>query len=168
MKVFSLIGSKNSGKTTLVVRLLLELNRRGIKVSTVKQAHDGFEMDQPGKDSYKHQMAGASEVLIASDRRWALLHERGLNDVFDIDKIIGNLAPVDIVLMEGVRATRHSKIEVYREENAKPLLCLDDASIIAVAAKGQVPDLRVPVLPLDDVSAVADFLIQQPGLRAVA
>ena len=166
MRVFGLVGYSGSGKTTLMVRLLPELVRRGITVSTMKHAHHGFDVDQPGKDSYEHRRAGATEVLVSSARRWALMHESREGHDPRPEELIGHMTPVDLLLIEGFKREGHDKLEVWRAATGKPLLARDDPSILAVASDGPVPDLTIPVLDLDDVSAIADFILRQCGLIA--
>jgi len=168
MRVFGLAGWSGSGKTTLVVRLLPELARRGISASTVKHAHDGFDIDQPGKDSYEHRRAGAREVLVASNRRWALLHENQGRAEPDLAELIAQLSPVDLVLVEGFKSYPHDKLEVHRQALGKPLLCGGDSRIVAVAADGPLAGVALPVLELNDAAAVAEFIIDHCGLGAAA
>jgi molybdopterin-guanine dinucleotide biosynthesis protein B len=165
MKLFGLAGWSGSGKTTLMKRLLPELIRRGITVSTVKHAHHSFDVDQPGKDSYEHRRAGANEVLVASAQRWALMRElRGAAEP-SLETLIARLAPVDLLLVEGFKRHPHPKLEVHRPSNGKPLLCSDDPHIVAVASDAPLDGLTVPRLDLDDVPAIADFILRRVALR---
>lgn len=165
MKVFGLAGWSGSGKTTLVVNLIPELTRRGITVSTLKHAHHGFDVDRPGKDSYEHRAAGAREVLISSAQRWVLMHEhRGGEEPSSAD-LIANLAPVDLVLIEGFKKETHAKLEVHRQSTGKPLLHLDDPNIVAVASDTPLPGVELPVLDLNDIEAIADFIVGHCGLE---
>jgi molybdopterin-guanine dinucleotide biosynthesis protein B len=161
MRLIGLAGWSGSGKTTLLARLIPELIARGQRVSTIKHAHHEFDIDQPGKDSWVHRHAGATEVLVASVRRFALMHE--LRDALEptLPELLARLAPVDIVLIEGFKRDPHPKIEVYRPENGKPLLQPDDPWIAAVASPLAV-SAAVPWLPLDDIEAIADFVMAQP------
>jgi molybdopterin-guanine dinucleotide biosynthesis protein B len=168
MRVFGLAGWSGSGKTTLVVRLLPEFARRGISASTVKHAHDGFDIDLPGKDSYEHRRAGAREVLVASNRRWALLHENRRPAEPDLADLVAQLSPVDLVLVEGFKSYPHDKLEVHRPALGKPLLCADDRRIVAVAADDGLPGLTLPLFDLDDAAAIADFIIAHCELGADA
>jgi len=168
MRIFGLAGWSGSGKTTLVVRLLPELARRGVSASTVKHAHDGFDIDQPGKDSYEHRHAGAREVLVASNRRWALLHENQSRAEPDLAELIAQLSPVDLVLVEGFKSYPHDKLEIHRPALGKPLLCGGDGRIVAVAADRRLPDVALPVFDLDDAAGIADFIIAHCGLGAAA
>ncbi len=158
MRVIGLAGWSGSGKTTLLSRLVPELIGRGLRVSTVKHAHHAFDIDQPGKDSYVHRMAGATEVLVASAHRWALMHELRDAPEPDFETLLAKLAPVDLVLVEGFKHHPHPKIEVFRRANGKQLLAPGDPHIVAVASDGPVPETALPVLDLDDVAAVAGFI----------
>jgi len=159
MRILGLAGWSGSGKTTLVTRLVPVLVARGITVSTVKHAHHEFDIDQPGKDSWKHRQAGASEVLISSARRWALMHEhRGIREP-GLDALLGHMSPVDLVLIEGFKRETCPKIEIHRPSLGKPLMCDDDPDIVAVASDVPVPGLHLPRLPLDDAGAIADFIV---------
>ncbi len=164
MKTFGVVGWSGSGKTTLVVKLLPELIGRGLRVSTMKHTHHNFDIDRPGKDSYEHRRAGAGEVLVASSARWALLHEIRANPEPDMDELIGRMTPCDLVLIEGFKRHCHPKIEVYRAANGKSLLCREDPTVLAVVSDEPLPDVPVPVLDLNDVSAVADFIVDHCGL----
>lgn len=159
MRVFGLAGWSGSGKTTLVVKLIPELVRRGVSVSTIKHAHHAFDVDQPGKDSYEHRQAGASEVLVASANRFALMHEhRGAQEP-GLEALLARLAPVDLVLVEGFKRDRHDKLEIHRPSLGKPLLAGDDPHIVAVASDTPVAGLRVPLLALDDIASIAEFVL---------
>jgi molybdopterin-guanine dinucleotide biosynthesis protein B len=165
-RVFGITGWKNSGKTTLAERLVAELSRRGWKVSTVKHAHHGFDVDTPGKDSHSHRLAGATEVLVSSGRRWALMHElRGENEP-TLDEVLARLAPCDLVLVEGYKREGHKKIETRRTgaKDTTPLSA-GDPSILAIAADHAVPDSALPVFDLDAVGAIADFIETATGLK---
>ncbi len=164
MKIFGLAGWSGSGKTTLMVKLLPELVGRGITVSTMKHAHHGFDLDQPGKDSFEHRAAGATEVLVTSSRRWALLHELRGADEPDLADLLPRMSEVDLLLIEGFKAYEHEKIEVFRAGVGKALLCLDDPHVVAVASDGPVPEAPVPVLDLNDLAAVAEFIVGHCGL----
>lgn len=166
MRVFGLAGWSGSGKTTLVARLLPELTRCGIAVSTVKHAHHSFDLDQPGKDSWRHREAGASEVMIASARRWALIHEHRGAPEPSLDALIRRMAPVDLLLVEGFKHGSHDKLEVHRPALGKPLLCRDDPRVVAVASDAPVAGLAVPLLALDDVAAIARFILDHCRLKA--
>jgi molybdopterin-guanine dinucleotide biosynthesis protein B len=159
MKVFGFAGWSGSGKTTLVKSVIPALIARGFKVSTIKHTHHNFDIDRPGKDSFEHRAAGAQEVVITGAARWALLHENRGEAEPSIQDMLARIAPVDIVLIEGFKSYPHPKLEVYRPEVGKPLLSPDDDSIIAVASTASL-DVTVPQLPLDDIDAVVDFIIE--------
>lgn len=159
MRVIGLAGWSGAGKTTLVARVLPLLVARGVTVSTIKHAHHAFDLDRPGKDSHTHREAGASEVLISSGRRWALMHELRGEPEPGLAELIGKLSPCDLVLVEGFKHQRHRRIEVYRAENGKPPLHPGDPNIVAIASDTPFPDAGRPVIDLDDAGAVADALI---------
>jgi molybdopterin-guanine dinucleotide biosynthesis protein B len=164
MKIFGLAGWSGAGKTSLMVRLLPELVSRGLTVSTMKHAHHAFDVDVPGKDSYQHRQAGATEVLVTSANRWALMHElRGAPEA-PMEEMVARMTPVDLLLIEGFKHHPHDKLEVYRREVGKPLLCVSDPRVVAVASEGTVPEARVPVIALDDTRAIADFVVAHCGL----
>lgn len=164
-RVFGITGWKNSGKTTLTERLVTELTGRGWKVSTIKHAHHDFDIDKPGTDSFRHRQAGASEVAIVSGRRWALMHELRDEDEPTMDKVLGRIAPCDMVLVEGYKREGHLKIEARRiEAKDRSPLAPNDPSIVAVAADHQVEGENVPVFGIDDIRAIADFIEQRLGL----
>ncbi len=166
MILFGITGWSGSGKTTLLVRLIPALVARGLRVSTIKHAHHAFDVDQPGKDSYEHRRAGATEVLVASANRWALMHElRGAPEPSLAD-LVARLSPVDLVLVEGFKRSPHPKLEVWRAATGKPPLFPEDAMIRAVASDGPVPGCDRPVLSLDEVDAIADFIVRSAGLVA--
>lgn len=158
--VFGLTGWSGSGKTTLMAGLIPALRAMGISVSTIKHAHKGFDIDRPGKDSFIHREAGAAEVLIASPQRWALLHEVRDAGEPTLEALLAQLAPVDLVLVEGFKRDRHPKIEVWRAAVGKPLIARDDDSIVAVATEpgDPPPDCPVPLIDLNDAAAVARLI----------
>jgi molybdopterin-guanine dinucleotide biosynthesis protein B len=157
VKVIGLVGWSGAGKTTLLVRVIPVLTARGLRVSSIKHAHHGFDIDQPGKDSWSHRQAGATEVLVASGRRWALMHELRDEAEPKLEALLRRLTAVDLVLIEGFKRDRHPKIEVHRAANGKPLLYPDDPAIIAVASDVTLADTGVVRLALDDAEAVAAF-----------
>lgn len=158
MRLIGLAGWSGSGKTHLLARLLPELVARGLTVSTIKHAHHDFDVDVPGKDSWIHRQAGASEVLVCSANRLALMQEfRGAPEP-GLDELVARLSPVDLVVVEGFKRGDHPKIEVWRGETGKPLLHPDDPAIVAIAAPAAPPGATVPWLPLDDTAAIADFV----------
>ena len=158
MRIIGLAGWSGSGKTTLVTKVIPVLVRRGLKVETVKHAHHDFDTDQPGKDSWLHRQAGASEVAIVSSRRWALVHELGDAPEPALEDMLAKLSPVDLVIVEGFKRHAHPKLEVYRAAIGKPLLHPDDDCIVAVATDGPLAGAGVPVLMLDDIEAIADAM----------
>jgi molybdopterin-guanine dinucleotide biosynthesis protein B len=165
-RVFGLAGWSGSGKTTLLTRLLPELTRSGITVSTVKHAHHSFDVDTPGKDSWRHREAGATEVMVSSAQRWALMHEhRGAAEA-TLAELLRRMSPVDLVIVEGFKSAPHAKLEVHRASLGKPLLCRDDPHIVAVASDAPLAGAPVPVLPLDDAAAIARFIIAHFRLEA--
>ncbi len=159
MRIIGLAGWSGSGKTTLLARVIPVLATRGLRVSTVKHAHHGFDVDIPGKDSHTHRSAGATEVFVSSARRWAHIHELRGEDEPPLTMILARLAPVDLVVVEGYKRHPHPKLEVYRAEVGKPLLHPDDDWIVAVASDAPVPNARVPVLDLGDAEKIADVLM---------
>jgi molybdopterin-guanine dinucleotide biosynthesis adapter protein len=164
MKIFGLAGWSGSGKTTLIVKLLSEFTRRGLSVSTIKHAHHSFDVDQPGKDSYEHRAAGASEVMVSSASRWALMHElRGAPEPTP-EELIRHMTPVDLLIIEGFKGHAHDKLEVHRASLGKPLLAVSDPNVVAVASDRPLGGLGVPVLDVNDTSAIADFIVAHCGL----
>jgi molybdopterin-guanine dinucleotide biosynthesis protein B len=159
MRVIGIAGWSGAGKTTLLAKLIPRLVARGVRVSTVKHAHHAFDVDQPGKDSHTHRMAGAAEVLVSSAHRWALVHElRGAGEPSLAD-LLAKLAPVDLVIVEGFKRGSHPKLEVYRAAVGKPLLHPDDPHIVALASDAPMAGAGVPVVALDDIDAVADLML---------
>ncbi len=165
MKIFGLAGWSGSGKTTLVMRLLPELNGRGYSVSTLKHAHHDFDIDKPGKDSFEHRRAGATEVMVSAASRWALMHENRDGPEPDIDELVARMTPVDLLLVEGFKRYGHAKMEIHRPSIGKNLLCVDDPRIVAVASDEALPLATVPVLDLNNVPALADFIVAHAGLE---
>jgi molybdopterin-guanine dinucleotide biosynthesis adapter protein len=167
MRIFGLAGWSGSGKTTLLTRLIPVLVARGLTVSTIKHAHHLFDIDQPGKDSWKHRQAGASEVLISSAARWALMHEhRGAREP-SLGELLSHMTPVDLVIVEGFKSAPYPKLEIHRPALGKPLLYPDDPDIVAVATDAPVAGLGVPRLPLDDIAAIASFILAQCRIEAL-
>ena len=158
MRIIGLAGWSGSGKTTLVTKVIPVLVKRGLKVATIKHAHHEFDIDQPGKDSWLHRQAGASEVAIVSSRRWAIVHELGDEPEPPLSAMLAKLSPVDLVIIEGFKRHPHPKLEVYRAVVGKPLLHPDDDCIVAVATDAPLPAAQVPVLMLDDIEGVANAL----------
>ena len=166
MKIFGLAGWSGSGKTTLAIKLIPALVERGVTVSTIKHAHHSFDVDHPGKDSYEHREAGATEVMVTSANRWALMHEhRGAAEPTAED-LIPHMTEVDLLIIEGFKREGHEKIEVFRRGVGKPLLAVEDPNIVAVASDGPVPEIDRPLLDLNDIEAIADFVVRHCGLGA--
>ena len=161
MRIIGLAGWSGSGKTTLITRLVPCLTRRGLKVSTLKHAHHGFDLDQPGKDSFMHREAGASEVVVASARRFAILHELRGEEEWSMPALVRKMAPVDLVLVEGFKRDAFPKVEIHRAANGKPLIHPEDPYIVAIASDVALPQARVPVIGLDDVEAIADLVTEK-------
>ena len=157
MRTFGLAGWSGSGKTTLVARLLPALIGRGLTVSTLKHAHHGFDVDQPGKDSWLHRQAGAHEVMVSSANRWALMHEHRGAPESGLDVLLAHMSPVDLVIVEGFKREPHRKVEVHRAANQKPLLFPDDPGIVGIATDIAVAT-TLPTAHLDDVEAVVALL----------
>ncbi|PSH69755.1 molybdopterin-guanine dinucleotide biosynthesis protein B [Phyllobacterium brassicacearum] len=164
-RIFGITGWKNSGKTTLTVKLVAELTQRGWRVSTVKHAHHNFDIDKEGTDSYRHRKAGAGEVAIVSDQRWALMHELVGEDEPSLIDVIGRLSPCDLVLVEGYKREHHKKIETRRLEgrSGEPL-ALNDPTIVAIASDHPVVGEHVPVYDLDDIAGLAGLIERECGL----
>ena len=164
MKIFGVTGWKNSGKTGLMERLITEFTARGLTVSSIKHAHHSFDIDHPGRDSYRHRDAGARQVLLASRNRWALMHELRDEDEPSLGDLLEQLSPVDLVLIEGYKRDRHPKIEAHRKETGQPLIAPEDETIVAVASDTSVAIDR-PVLDLNDTAAIANFIAQHLELN---
>jgi molybdopterin-guanine dinucleotide biosynthesis protein B len=160
MRIIGLAGWSGSGKTTLITKLLPHLIARGQRVSTLKHAHHGFDLDQPGKDSFMHRTAGATEVVISSAKRFAVLHELRDEPEWDLPELLTKFAPVDLVLVEGFKRDAFPKLEVHRAANGKPLIQPDDPHIVAIASDIALPQAKVPVVGLDDIETIAGVLLQ--------
>jgi molybdopterin-guanine dinucleotide biosynthesis protein B len=158
MNVIGIAGWSGAGKTTLLTRVIPRLVARGLRVSTIKHAHHAFDVDQPGKDSHTHRMAGAIEVLVSSANRFALMHELRGHPEWPLDALLEKLSEVDLVLVEGFKTQAHPKLEVFRSVVGKPPLHPQDDNIVAIASDGPV-QASVPVVSLDDTDAVADVLV---------
>jgi molybdopterin-guanine dinucleotide biosynthesis protein B len=156
-RVFGVVGWKNSGKTTLVERLVAEFVRRGWRIATVKHAHHDADIDRPGTDSFRHRAAGATEVALVGGHRYAIMREQ---EEPTLAEVLARLAPVDLVLIEGYKRERHPKIEVRSGESASmgPPMAHKDSSIVAIAADGQPAEGRLPYFKRDDISGIADFI----------
>lgn len=160
MRIIGLAGWSGAGKTTLVTRLIPALLARGVTVSTLKHAHHAFDIDQPGKDSHAHRVAGASEILISSGRRFALVHELRGEAEWGLPALLGKLSRVDLVLVEGFKREKHPKIEVFRADNGKPALHPDDPMIRAIATDMVFPGLPLPQVGLDEIEAIANLALE--------
>jgi molybdopterin-guanine dinucleotide biosynthesis protein B len=157
MKVIGLAGWSGAGKTTLLTRVIPLFRKQGLRVSVIKHAHHKFDVDVPGKDSWRHREAGAEEVLVSSGNRWALMHElRGQSEP-RLPDLLSKLSRVDLVIVEGYKSEPHRKIEVHRSANGKPLLFPDDPGIVGIASDVAI-ETRLPVAHLDDIPAVAALL----------
>ena len=166
MRTFGIVGLSGNGKTTLVVKLVPQLVKMGLRVSTMKHAHHGFDLDTPGKDSYRHREAGATEVMMSSSARWVLQHELRDEPETTLEELLARMTPVDLVIIEGFKAYAHPKIEVYRPSVGKEPLYPTDPHIVAVASDEDLKGLAVPVLDVDDAAAIADFIIAHCRLEA--
>ncbi|WP_419912932.1 molybdopterin-guanine dinucleotide biosynthesis protein B [Hoeflea sp.] len=164
-RVFGITGWKNAGKTGLTVRLLEELTGRGHRVSTIKHAHHAFDIDHEGTDSHRHRTAGATEVAVVSDKRWALMHELREENEPDLQAMLARLAPCDLVLIEGYKTQKHPKLEARRREaKSHDALSEKDPTIVAIASDYPVTNAAIPVFDLDDTVAIADFIESHTGL----
>jgi len=165
MHIFGLAGWSGSGKTTLLTGIIPELTARGLAVSTIKHAHHAFDIDRPGKDSWRHRQAGAREVMVASSRRWAIMHELRDAPEPSLDELVARMSPVDLLLVEGFKHHPHPKLEVHRPLLGKPLLYPEDPWVVAIAADEPLA-APIPLLPLGDPAAVAAFIADHLGLAA--
>ncbi len=163
MRIYGIVGYKNAGKTGLMERLVTEITGRGFSVSTLKHAHHTFDVDQPGKDSYRHRTAGAQQVLLASRARWALMTEIQDAEEPPLADLLTRLDPVDLVLVEGYKRDGHPKVEAHRAETGNPLIARDDQTVRAVASDTAL-DLDRPVFDLNDTTVIADFILSEVGL----
>lgn len=162
MRIYGVVGWKNAGKTGLMERLVTEITGRGISVSTVKHAHHSFDVDHPGKDSHRHRIAGAREVLLASRNRFALMHELRDEEEPALEALLTRLSPVDLVLIEGYKRDAHPKVEAHRAVTGNPLIAPQDDTIRAVASDTALT-LDRPVFDLNDTVAIADFILAEVG-----
>jgi len=165
-RLYGVTGWKNAGKTGLVERLVADITGRGYSVSTIKHAHHNVDIDEKGRDTYRHREAGAREVVLASANRWALMHElRGVSEPA-LAEIVTKLAPVDLVIVEGYKRESHPKIEAYRHAGgrARGLLAHELPTIRAIASDTPLDDVSLPVFDLDDTAAISDFVLAECGL----
>jgi molybdopterin-guanine dinucleotide biosynthesis protein MobB len=164
MRVYGVTGWKNAGKTTLMERLVSEISGQGFSVSTVKHAHHDADVDHAGRDSFRHRVAGAREVLLSSPGRWALMHELRGADEPPLDQLLARLSPVDLVLIEGYKREGHPKVEAYRHAIGRQPLAQGNDTIRALAADKAPEKSALPVFDLDDIPAVAGFILREVGL----
>ncbi|HEX7219362.1 MAG TPA: molybdopterin-guanine dinucleotide biosynthesis protein B [Burkholderiales bacterium] len=164
MKTFGFAGWSGSGKTTLIEQLIPRFTGRGLKVSLIKHAHHTFDVDQPGKDSYRHRQAGAQEILVTSSRRWVLVHElRGAHEPA-FEEQVKRVSPCDLLLVEGFKHAPIPKLEVWRRETGEPLLHPNDPHIVAVASDAKI-ETKLPLLDLNDVDGIAAFILKKLELK---
>lgn len=156
--VLGIAGFSGSGKTTLIEKLVPRLVGQGLRVSLIKHAHHDFDVDQPGKDSWRHRHAGCGEVLVSSARRWALMHELRGDPEPTLGQLLARLSPCDLVLVEGFKRDTIARIEVHRKEGGRPLLFPDDPHVIAIATDEPL-DSTLPQFGLDDVEGISDFIV---------
>lgn len=166
MKIFGFAGYSGSGKTTLVEQLIPRFAMEGLKVSVIKHAHHHFDIDRPGKDSYRHREAGASEVMITAANRWVLMHEMRGGPEPELPEQLKRLSPCDLVLVEGFKRQPIPKLEVHRKEAGKPLLYPEDPHVVAIATD-EALDTKLPQFDLDDYDGIAAFIMEYLQLRVL-
>jgi len=164
MKIFGFAGYSGSGKTTLIEQLIPRFVMEGLRVSLIKHAHHGFDLDRPGKDSYRHREAGATEVFLVSNQRWVLMHELRGKPEPSLDEQLAHMSACDLVLVEGFKYTAIPKMEVHRQANGKPLIYPENLNIVALASDVRL-ESPLPWMNLDDVDGIADFILQHQELR---
>jgi molybdopterin-guanine dinucleotide biosynthesis protein B len=164
MKIFGFAGWSGSGKTTLIEELIPRFVKHGLCVSIIKHAHHSFDVDQPGKDSFRHRQAGCKEVVVVSEKRWAIMHELRDEPEPSLEEQIGRISPCDLLLVEGYKHYPLPKLEIWRKENAKPWLHPQDEHIVAIAADAPV-DTRLPRFDLNDRDRIGDFILSYIGFR---
>lgn len=163
--VFGIVGWKNSGKTTLTVALVETLTKRGFRIATLKHAHHDFDIDHEETDSFRHRRAGAGEIAIVSGRRWAMIHELTDEEEPTMEEMLSRLSPCDLVLIEGFKRAGHPKLECRRQASSdRAFLAASDPAIVAVAADHETEGGALPVFDLDNVDAIADFIINNTGI----
>lgn len=167
MKVMGIVGWSGSGKTSLLVELLPLLREKGLQVSTMKHAHHRFDVDKPGKDSFRHREAGASEVMVVTSSRWVLMHESREEPEPSIETLIARMTPVDLLLIEGFKTHHHPKVEIHRASEGRPLLFPDDPGIVAIASDSDLPGANIPRLDLNDPKAISTFILGYTGLGGI-
>jgi len=163
MKTFGFAGWSGSGKTTLIEQLIPLFVKRGLRVSLIKHAHHSFDVDQPGKDSYRHRHAGCAEVLVTSSRRWVLMHELRGTPEPGFAELVKHVSPCDLLLVEGFKREKLPKLEVWRAATGEPLLHPQDPDIVAIASDQRI-ETRLPQLDLNEVPAIATFVLKHVGL----
>ena len=161
--IFGVVGWKNSGKTTLMEKLVREIKLRNLTVSTIKHVHSSFDIDKKGKDSHRHRSAGAFEVLVSSKDRFALISQWKKNEKHSLEVMLKKLVPVDLVLVEGYKNELHPKLEVYRECSHQPPIARNDNTILAIASDFE-PSIELPILDLNDTTIIADFILAELGI----
>ena len=164
MKVFGFAGWSGSGKTTLIEQLIPHFVQAGLKVSLIKHAHHAFDVDQPGKDSYRHRAAGCNEVLVSSEKRWVIMHELRAEREPGLEEQIKRMSPCDLLLVEGYKRFPLPKLEIYRAANGQPLLYPEDANIVAIASDVPV-ETRLPRFDLGDHDRIADFILAYTSFK---
>ena len=164
MKIFGFAGWSGSGKTTLIEQLIPLFVKRGLKVSLIKHAHHSFDVDHPGKDSYRHREAGCSEVVVVSEKRWAIMHELRGEPEPSLEEQIERVSPCDLLLVEGHKRYPLPKLEVWRRENGKPLLHPEDEHIVAIASDATL-ETRLPRFDLNDHDVIENFILSYNGFR---
>lgn len=158
--LIGLAGWSGAGKTTLLERVIPVLIARGLSVSTLKHAHHAFDIDKPGKDSYRHRQAGATQVLVASGKRWALMEELKDDHEPDLPELLGHMRAVNLLIVEGYKSHAHAKVEVHRQGNGKPWIHTQDPLVMAIASDvPPPPDCKLPWAHLDDAPAVAELML---------
>jgi len=164
MKIFGIAGWSGSGKTTLIEQLIPRFVGRGLTVSLIKHAHHSFDVDHPGKDSYRHRVAGCREVLVSSQARWVVIHELRGEPEPPLEEQIKRVSPCDLLLVEGYKRYAMPKLEIWRKENAKPLLYPEDEHVVAIAADAAL-ETRLPRFELNDYDAIGDFILSYNGFK---
>ena len=164
MKIFGIAGYSGSGKTTLIERLVPLFTRVGLRVSLIKHAHHSFDVDHPGRDSYRHREAGCSEVVVVSEKRWVVVHELRGEPEPSLAEQIGRVSPCDLLLVEGYKHHAMPKLEIWRKENAKPLLYPEDKHVVAIASDAAL-EARLPRFDLNDYDGIGDFILSYNGFR---
>lgn len=164
MKIFGFAGWSGSGKTTLIEQLIPRFTRLGLSVSLIKHAHHRFDVDHPGKDSYRHRQAGCREVLVSSDARWAIMHELRGEPEPTIEEQVRRISPCDLLLIEGYKHYAMPKLEIWRKANGQPLLHPEDRHIVAVAADAALAT-GLPRFDLNDYAAIGDFILSYNGFK---